>query len=88
MSTRNPEAADRLMHPELGDVAGYVEHLEARASRMKRDRALLLSALKFYANEKNWGPVANYANDYWYMHHRAPWRLAAETIAKVKEPPE
>lgn len=35
----------------------------------------LADALRFYAAPKNWGPVADYSDGYWYMSGR-PWMRA------------
>jgi hypothetical protein len=36
-------------------------------------------ALLFYANRKNWNPVASYADGYWYIAGR-PWLMALAAL--------
>lgn len=59
----------------------------AKSTIAERDKEIkrLRSVLAFYANRKNWGAVASYSDNYWYMAHKAPWRLAQEASRALGE---
>ena len=59
----------------------------AQATIAERDKEIerLRSVLAFYGNRKNWGAVASYSDNYWYMAHKAPWRLAQEASRALGE---
>lgn len=65
-----------------GDFENMVVIRKVELERLRAVEAYAgprLEALRFYANRKNWNPVADYADGYWYIAGQ-PWMLALAAL--------
>jgi hypothetical protein len=60
-------------------AASLIVELLGAINKAESDLSAANKALRFYANKKNWNPVAAYASDYWYIAGR-PWMMAVAAL--------